>query len=182
LASGSVRHSLTDAQIESFTFSVRCVRLESLTYMNSFSLLVAGDSIGCHVLDQSSGNLLTTIRINNMFSLISSAVLASSFALTSAHEASACGGGCCGGGSGCAPAAVTCDAQPAAPATPAAKPDMPNMAPKAPATAQSGTQRYRSYSYDAAPVARARQTPSTSGRNPSFYDQVRADRKMGGLR
>lgn len=115
-----------------------------------------------------------------MIKFISSAVLASSFALTSVHDASACGGGRCGGGRRACAAAPTaaCDAQPAAPAAPAA---MPDMAPKPPVTAQNGTQRYRSYSYDTAPAAGARQMPSSGRHYSSPYDQFRADRKVRGL-
>jgi hypothetical protein len=115
-----------------------------------------------------------------MIKFISSAVLASSFALTSVHDASACGGGRCGVRKRCAAApAAACDAQPAAPAAPAAIPD---MAPPAPATALNGTQRYRSYSYDTSPATGARQMQQSGRRSSSPYDQFRADRKVGGLR
>src|SRR5439155_24604890 len=61
-----------------------------------------------------------------MLNFITSSVLATSFALTACHDASACGGGRCGGRRACAPApAASCDAQPAAPAAPAATPAMP---------------------------------------------------------
>jgi hypothetical protein len=59
-------------------------------------------------------------------------------------------------------------------------PDMPDTASAMPATAQNTTQRYRSYSYDTAPAAGARQMPSSARRSSSFYDQFRADRKMRG--
>ena len=115
-----------------------------------------------------------------MLKLISSAVLASSFALTSTPDASACGGGRCGGGRTCnVPPAAACDAQPVAPAAPAAMPDMPDMAPPAPATAQNSTQRYRSYSYDTAPAAP--QVRSSGRRYSSPYDQFSAGRKVNGL-
>jgi hypothetical protein len=113
-----------------------------------------------------------------MLSLISSAVLASSFAFTSGHEAFAC----CGGNRACAaPIAAVCDAQPAAPAAPAVMPDMAKKAAKPPATAQSATQRYRSYSYDTAPANRAPQMRSSGRSYSSPYDQFRADRKVRGL-
>jgi hypothetical protein len=60
-------------------------------------------------------------------------------------------------------------------------PDMPDMAPAAPATAQGGTQRRRSYSYDTAPVIRAPQAPSSARSYSSPYNQFRADRKLRGL-
>ena len=77
--------------------------------------------------------------------------------------------------------ATACDVQPAAPAAPAATPDMQEMPPTPPATAQSGTQRYRSYSYDTAPATGATQMRSSGRRYSSPYDQFRADRKMRGL-
>ena len=117
-----------------------------------------------------------------MFKFISSAVLASSFALTCGHDASACGRGRCGGRRACATApAAACDTQPAGPAAPAAMPDMQEM-PPAPATAQNGnSQRYRSYSSDTAPASGAPQMRSSGRSYSSPYNQFRADRKMRGL-
>jgi hypothetical protein len=114
-----------------------------------------------------------------MLNFISTTVLASSFALTACcQNASACGSGGCG----CAPAcAAACEAQPAGPAAPAAKPNV-QEAPPAPATAQnSNALRYRSYSYDTAPVYRAPQARSSSRPNSWPQNQFRADRKMYGL-
>jgi len=114
-----------------------------------------------------------------MLKIISSAVLASSFALSTGHDASACGGSRCGGRSACAaPAATVPNVQPAAPA---AMPNMPDMASTPPATALGGTQRFRSYSYDTAPAIRAPQAPSSGRSYSSPYNQFRADRKVRGL-
>jgi len=120
-----------------------------------------------------------------MLKLIASAVLASSFALTSTSDALAGGGEHCGSGDGCGVPTAECATQHAAPATPAAVPSASNVttkpAPQSTATAQSSTFRYRSYSYGTAPAARARQMPQSGSRYSSPYDQFRADRKVRGL-
>jgi len=117
-----------------------------------------------------------------MLKLITSAIVAGSFALTGAQHASACGGGVCGGRRACAPApAPACDAQPAAPAAPAASPETPDMPPTPPSTAQGAPRQYRSYSYDAAPAYRAPAARSYNRPNSWQQYQFRADRKMRGL-
>jgi hypothetical protein len=115
-----------------------------------------------------------------MLKFITSAVIAGSFALPSAQNASACNrGSCCK--KSCAPAAA-CDAQPAAPAAPATMPDMPTTpdAPPAPTTAQNNRTQYRSYSYNPAPAYRApvtRPYGRSDSQPPNFF---RADHKMRG--
>jgi hypothetical protein len=121
-----------------------------------------------------------------MLKFITSAVVASSFALAAPQNASACGGGLrglCGSNKTCAvaPAAAACEAQPATPAAPAATPDMPDTAPPAPTTAQNSTKTYRSYSYDAAPVYRGPAARSYRSPNSSQQNQFSAGRKMFGL-
>jgi hypothetical protein len=117
-----------------------------------------------------------------MLKFITSAVVAGSFALTSAQTASASGGGLCRKKT-CAPApAAACDTQPAAPATPAAMPDMPGMTevPPAPATAQNGRTQYRSYSYGTAPVYQAPVTRSYGRTDARQQNPFRADHKIRG--
>lgn len=124
-----------------------------------------------------------------MLKIISSAVLAGSFALTVCHDASACGGGlCCRKRTCVSKPAAACAAPAAAPAAPAAAPPVEDVppSPPAPETAQNGRQRYRSFSYDPAPAPvpayRAPMMRSYSrAESSSQGNQYRANRKMFGL-
>jgi hypothetical protein len=117
-----------------------------------------------------------------MIKLITSAILAGSFAISSTTSASACdGGSCCKKSCSSAPAAG-CNAPAAAPAAPAAPVATPDTqeAPPAPTTAQNSRQTYRSFSYTPAPVYRAPVTRSYGGSDRGAQNYFRADHKMRG--
>ena len=109
-----------------------------------------------------------------MLKFITSAVVASSFALTASQEVFA------GGDRSCAPAPAR-QVQRAAPAVPSAVPGTPQKAPTPPATAQNTRSQYRSYSYDRAPIYRAPAVRSYRSQNNWQEYQFRADRKLRGL-